>query len=67
MKLSFLKLQNYIKTIFEFNSNFMLNIIINIMTVKHNVEPSNGADSKNAVSSRTITNLTMNGKKDKMS
>lgn len=30
----------------------MLNIIIrNIMTVKHNVEPSNGADSKNAVSS----------------
>lgn len=45
----------------------MLNIIINIMTVKHNVEPSNGADSKNAVSSRTITNLTMNGKKDKMS
>lgn len=37
------------------------------MTVKHNVEPSNGADSKNAVSSWTITNLTMNGKKDKMS
>ena len=67
MKLSFLKFQNYIKTIFEFNSNFMLNIIINIMTVKLNVEPSNGADSKNAVSSRTITNLTMNGKKDKMS